>query len=220
MRRGIYATTSVNAIKKGSALQIAAAGAACYDAGMSSDPFHLNRPVHLARRDVFYEKAVERIHAISAQKSPIEQRKTAEQALYLLQEARRHAEVANLSEKTSVQSRLFVSFMDSVIDNALSISRMLGRQTAAGEPENSLDRFLGSSGAGANMSNHYRRCTAHVLKGLLHILQQAEKPFRDVRQTSLVKMTPADKARYEKACRHFEERVDGEAETTPEFPGQ
>lgn len=201
-------------------MQIAAAGAACYDACMSSDPFHLNRPVHLARRDVFYEKAVERIRAIPAQKSPVEQRKTAEQALYLLQEARRHAEVANLSEKTSVQSRLFVSFMDAVVDNALSITRMLGRQTAASEPDNSLDRFLGSSEVGAEMSSHYRRCAAHVLKGLLHILQQAEKPFRDVRQTSLVKMTPADKARYEKAGRNFEERVAGEAETAPVFPKQ
>jgi hypothetical protein len=184
---------------------------------MSADPFHLNRPVHLARRDVFFDKAVARIKMLPAQKQPTEQRKLTEQALYLLREARRHAEAANLSEKTSTQNRLFVSFMDTAVDNTQSIAQMLRRQIAVEVPDNSLDRFLGSADTGAKMSGHHRRCAAHILKGLLLILQQAEKPFRDLRQTSLAKMTIVDKARYEKAFRHFDELADGEAEKATEF---
>jgi hypothetical protein len=185
---------------------------------MSADPFHLNRPVHLARRDVFFEKAAAFIRKLPAQKSISEQQKTAEQALYLLREARRHAEAANLSEKTSTQSRLFVSFMDTVVDNTLSITRMLRRQISTDTPDNPLDGFTGSAGIGAKVSGNYRRCAALILKGLLSILQQAEKPFQALRQTSLAKMTPADKARYEKAQKHFEELAAGEAEKAAEFP--
>jgi hypothetical protein len=145
-----------------------------------------------------------------------EQRKTAEQALYLLREARRHAEAANLSDKTSTQSRLFVKFMDTVVDNTLSITRMLRRQIVTGVADNALDGFTGSAGAGAKMSGQYRRCAVLILKGLINMLQQAEKPFRDLCQTSLAKMTAVDKARYEKASRHFEELADGEAESAAE----
>jgi hypothetical protein len=185
---------------------------------MSADPFHLNRPVHLARRDVFYEKAVVLIKKLPAQKSLPEQRKTAEQALYLLREARRHAEAANLSEKTSTQSRLFVSFMDTVVDNTLSITRMLDRQTGADAPDNPLDGFIGSTVISSKMSGNYRRCAVLILKGLLSAIQQADKPFQALRQTSLAKMSIVDKARYEKAQRHFEELADGEAERSAEFP--
>lgn len=185
---------------------------------MSADPFHLNRPVHLARRDVFYEKAAALIKNLPSKKPPVEQRKVAEQALYLLREARRHAEAANLSEKTSEQNRLFVDFLNTSVDNTQSIVRMISRQFVVDAQGNPLDRFLGTSGAGAKMSGHYRRCAGLVLKGLLNILQLAEKPFRDLRQTSLAKMAPADKARYEKARRHFEELADGEAEKAAEFP--
>jgi hypothetical protein len=183
---------------------------------MSTDPLHLNRPVHLARRDVFYEKAVARIRVLAEQKQIATQRQMAEQALYLLREARRHAEAANLSDKTSSQNRLFVNFMDTVVDNTQSITRMLRRQISADAPNNPLDGFIGSGSTSAKMSGHYRRCGVLILKGLLNVLQQAEKPFRDLRQTSIAKMTAVDKARYEKAYQHFGEQADNEDEKEAE----
>jgi hypothetical protein len=68
------------------------------------------------------------------------------------------------------------------------------------------------------MSGYYRRCAVLILKGLLNMLQQAEKPFQALRQTSLAKMSVVDKARYEKAQKHFEALADGEAEKAAEFP--
>ncbi|HNX53843.1 MAG TPA: hypothetical protein PLD51_08165 [Pontiellaceae bacterium] len=186
--------------------------ASCYLTPMSADPFHLNRPVHLARRDVFFEKAVARIRKLKNQDQPAEQCKTAEEALFLLLEARLCAEAANLSEKTSTQNRLFMDFMDTAVDNTRSITSLLRRQISVNVPHNPLDLFLGSGDTGSKMSGHYRRCAAHILKGLLLILQKAEKPFRDLRQTSVAKMTAEDKIRYEKAYSHFEELADSEAE--------
>jgi hypothetical protein len=185
---------------------------------MSADPFHLNRPVHLARRDAFYDQAATRIRKLSACKSTAEQQTLAGQALYLLREARRHAEVANLSEKTSSHSRLFVRFMDLIVDNTQSLALILSRQIHTAAADNPLDAFLGGSGASSKMSSNYRRCAVNTLKGLLYLLQQAEKPLQNLRQTSLVKMTADDQQRYEKARKHFEELADGEAEKASEFP--
>lgn len=185
---------------------------------MSADPFHLNRPVHLARRDVYYLKAVERIQKLLAQKLPAERGKTAEQALYLLREARLHAEAANRSDKTSTQNRLFTKFLDIAVDNTLSVARMLRRQTEAKACDNAFDGFIGSSGTGANMSGRYRQCEGLILKGLLRVLQQAAVPFADLSRTSLAKMTLEDKARYEKAKEHFEALADEEADRVAEFP--
>jgi hypothetical protein len=95
---------------------------------------------------------------------------------------------------------------------------MLRRQTSVDVADNPLDLFLNSSDTGAKMSRHYRRCAAHILKGLLLVLQQAEKPFRALQQTSIAKMTVVDKARYEKAYKHFDELADDEAEKASEFP--
>lgn len=184
---------------------------------MSADPFHLNRPVHLARRDVFYLKAVERIRMISSQKTPAQQCTTANEALYLFHEARLHAMAANRSEKTSTQSRLFVDFSDIVIDNVQSITRMLRRQICTATSNNALDRFLDSDTSGSKMSGHYHRCAAMTLKGLTKVLQQAEKPFSDLSRTSLAKMSLEDKARYEKAQKYAETMADDEAEKASEF---
>jgi hypothetical protein len=95
---------------------------------------------------------------------------------------------------------------------------MLGRQISASAPDNPFDQFFGTGGSGGKMSGHHRRCAASLLKGLLTALQQAGKPFNNLRQTSLAKMTVVDKARYEKACKHFEELADSEAEKAAEFP--
>jgi len=179
---------------------------------MSADPFYLNRPVHLARRDVFYGKAAEHIRRLPSLKEPAEQRQIAEQALYLLRESRRHAEAANLSDRTSAQSILFVNLLDSAVDNTQSIARMLRRQMEVSTPESPLDRFLGSTDTGSRMNRHYRRCAELVLKGLLHILSEAETPIHRVQQASLSKMSLTDKARYEKASIQFNELANGEAE--------
>ena len=185
---------------------------------MSADPFHLNRPVHLASRDVFYTKAADCINEISTHKKPEDQLKLAQQALYMLREARRHAEVANLSEKTSTQNRLFIHFLSTAVDNTESVAHMLSRQIAVSAPNNPLNQFLSESGAKTKMAGHYRRCATLVLKGLLSSLQQAEKPYEDLRRTSLAKMTFVDKARYEKAHQQFNVLANQEAEKAADFP--
>jgi len=178
---------------------------------MSADPFHLNRPVHLARRDGFYEKATALIEHLATLKNPEEQRQTAEKALFFFREARRHAAAANLAEKTSRQSRLFTELLDMTIDNTLSITRMLRRLRIAETPDSPFQQFLQSRDTAEKMRSHYRRCAAHILKGLAALLKAAEKPCYDLQQASLAKMSSSDKARYEKARKYFEEEAEDDA---------
>lgn len=165
---------------------------------MSDDPFHLNRPVHLARRDAFYKQAGQRVEQLSAQKKLAEEQETAEEALRLFCEARQHARAANRSEKTSTEDQLFLDFLDAAVDNTQSITRMLRRQQSVESDECPLGRFLGTNDVSSKMGTHYRRCAAHILKGLVQILQQAARPYQELQQTTLSEMSSTDKNRYEK----------------------
>ena len=95
---------------------------------------------------------------------------------------------------------------------------LFGQRFLCGKFPDALDRFLHSTDTGAKLQGHYRRCAVQILKGLLISLQRAEKQFNDLRQTSLAKMSVVDKARYEKAQKHFEDLADGEAGKAAEFP--
>jgi len=174
---------------------------------MSDDAFHLNRPVHLARRDVFYEKAVELTKKLNEQKTLSGQQETAEAALHFLSEARKHAEAANRSDKTSLENRLFLDVLDTALDNALSITRMLRRQQSSQAEDCTICRFLGSSEVHQKMSMHYRRSAAYILKGLLLLLQNVDSPHERLRKTSLAEMNATDKARYDKARAHLSETL-------------
>lgn len=166
---------------------------------MSADPFHLNRPVHLALRDAFYEQAVLQAKKLSEKKVLSEQRETAEKALRFFCEAKVHAEAANRSEKTSTEDQSFLEVLDTAVDNAQSIARMLRRQQSSKEKECRICRFLGSNEVHQKMSTHYRRCAAYILKGMLLLLQHADRPYQDLQQAGVAKMSPSDQARYEKA---------------------
>lgn len=170
---------------------------------MSGDIFHLNRPVHLARRDVYYEQAVQLIEQLPAQKKLEDEQEATQLALQLFRKAREHASAANRSNKTSTEDQLFLSFLDTAVDNTQSIIRMLRRQQSAESEKSSLGRFLGSNDVSSKMSAHYRRCAAHILKGLLLVLQQAAQPYEKLRESTLIKMSATDKARYQKSRTHL-----------------
>lgn len=170
---------------------------------MDADLFHLNRPVHLARRDVFYEQARQMIGHLSIHKDPADQYETAKQALALFQNALHHAKAANQSQEAEDGDLLFYDFLDAAVDNTQSITRMLRRQRAVESETSPVIRFLNSEDSGSKMAAHYRRCAAHILKGLLHILAQAEKPYQKLQQSTAEKAPPEERTRYEKARQYL-----------------
>ncbi len=180
----------------------------CYKQLMSVDHFHMNRPVHLARRDVYFEQAVTLIGELVRKKEPAEQQQTAAQALFCLEEARRHGDAANQSSKTCRNSYLFQDLLETAIDNTHSIARMLRWRLAVDADDSPLDQFLDETDTGKKMGTHYRRCAAHILKGLLLVLGQAQRPVHDLQCSCLAKMAPDDKARYEKARDHFKKEAE------------
>lgn len=185
---------------------------------MSADPFHLNRPVHLARRDACYLKAVERINRLPSLKKQQALGRPASEILYLLRESRRHAKVANLSGKTSDQSVLFEAFLDVAVDSALSLNNMIHRRDAILPAGNPIDRFLGADPADGELATRYARCITQLVKGLGHMVHRGENAFDSLRKTSVAKMAVADKSRYEKAFRHFMDQANQEAAQAIEFP--
>lgn len=179
----------------------------------------MNRPVHLARRDAFYLKALERIQTLPKFPDPATQQRIVAEAHYLLREARRHARVANLSKLTSDSSRLFVKFLSLLIDHTQSLMHLLERIRMLSEGDHAIDLFLEISPEEREViTAPYRDCASSLISSLTSLLERAEGPARALRNTSLVKMPVDAKARYEKAFRHFEEQADGEARIGGEFP--
>ncbi|QHI68621.1 hypothetical protein [Tichowtungia aerotolerans] len=170
---------------------------------MNVDPFHLNRPVHLARRDVFYEQAKQLIQELPTHKDLEDQHETVLKALALFQDALHHANAANQSNETTDKDLRFSYFLDACVDNTQSITRMLRRQRSVNSKDSNLTTFLGSEDTSAKMATHYRRCAAHILKGTLHLLSHAEAPYHHLQQLTFDAMTSDERARYEKARKHL-----------------
>ena len=170
---------------------------------MSVDAFHLNRPVHLARRDVFFEQAWELIEQLPSQKNATCKHSTANKAQALFKDALHHALAANQSQDATDEDLLFANFLYAAVDNTQSIAQMLRRQRAAESALSPLTQFLGSADTEQKMANHYRRCAAHILKGMLQVLPQIDRPYRQLQHSTFSSMTSDNRIRYEKARKHL-----------------
>ena len=166
---------------------------------MSVQPLYLNRPVHLARRDVFFEQANELIEQLNKQKSPAQQHATAKKAQALFQDALHHAQLANRSPDATDEDLLFADYLYAAVDNTQSIVRMLRRQRSAESALSPLYQFLGSANIETKMGTHYRRSAAHILKGMLRLLPLSDRPYRQLQHSTFSNMSPDEKNRYEKA---------------------
>lgn len=166
---------------------------------MSSDLLYLNRSVHLARRDVFFEQAKELIEDLSGQKNSATQHATAKRAQVLFQEALHHARMANRAPNATDEDLLFADFLYSAVDNTQSIVRMLRRQRSVQCALSPLTQFLGSESIESKMAIHYRRSAAHILKGMLKLLPLADRPYRQLQHSTFSNMSSDERTRYEKA---------------------
>jgi hypothetical protein len=166
---------------------------------MNGHSLHLNRPVHLAHRDVFFEQAKQLVEQFPVKKSSAEQHAVANKAQALFQDARRHAQRANRSPAASDEDLLFADFLYAALDNTQSLAQMIRRQRSAESALSPLTQFLGSSGLEEKMSKHYRRCAAHILKGMLQILPKADHAYRRLQHETFSNMTADERTRYEKA---------------------
>ncbi len=176
---------------------------------MAATAHEINRPVHLARRDVYFERAVDLL------RQPLDGAPTdsglehLERIIRLLRTALLHADRAARSARAIGEEHDCQHFLRLVLENVLSARALLRNQSHVESEEGGfLARFLGD-GAGdqAFSAVTYRRRAEDVLLGLWQILRLSHAPYRTLQASNLEALTPGEKERYHLAFESFRGEV-------------
>lgn len=160
-------------------------------------PFTLNRPIHLARRDVHFEHASNQINTPIQKLTTQDRIRHVEQILHDLRRAEEHAFLAARSLEASPREHDFYRFLRLLQGNVASIRSMLSHHQELDGAESFLCQFL-------NVNRHeqllpamqYQRRSEDLLDGLWQLLQLAHMPYRQLKQTTLDSLSEEDRKRY------------------------
>lgn len=178
------------------------------DSIVSTLHFNLNRPIHLARRDVFFERAVELLNMPLQDLDTASRIQQTETILFLLRIAELHAFFAARSTSASSQEHDFLRFIKLLVDNVQSIHAMMQHQSHLEEDKSFLCQFLAATPEQCALpAMHYQRRSEDLFEGLWHILQIAHTPYRHLQQTTFDHMTEEERGRYRKAYDSFREEI-------------
>lgn len=161
-----------------------------------------NRPVHLARRDVYFERAVQLLYVPVQMETLNGRLHHVEHVLDLLDHASDHAASAEGSLVQNQREGDFLHFLQLIFENVRSVHAMFLNQMHLDEEESFLYKFLAAdpNNTPGNMpALDYSRRAEDILKGLWDILRQALAPYRTLQRSTLAAFTADDRSRYQSA---------------------
>ena len=175
------------------------------------DHFQQNRPVHLARRDVYFECAAKLIHEGQQQFTPEIDMKLYEEILFLLRVARRHGGFAIRESGRNEKDEQFVRFINLLAGNVKAVLSMMNLKKMVDNSEGSFLSFLGANQASiALQAEEYQRRANDILRALRDTLKLAEDAFGQLKATNAESMGDDERTRYATAREHFTELVRSE----------
>ncbi len=168
--------------------------------------FELNRPIHLARRDVYFERAVElissqhEIHGVDLQVEDYEE------ILFLLRTARQHARFSIRNADQNEIDEQFSRFINLLAGNVKAVLSMINLKGMIENAQGSSFSFLGVNQASAGLqAEEYQRRANDIVRSMQNTLKLAQEPFVSLKTVSREASTDEENARYEKARDHFTE---------------
>lgn len=166
-----------------------------------------NRPVHLARRDAFLEKATEIFHACLADMPHKQRAQQIDATLYCLQSAVEHGTLAANATHTSPLEAPFLVFIRMVLFDLYSVRVIMENEHALKDRKSPLWQFLHRN-CKTNDVVSFARGGEQLLQDVAHLFGMAEAPFRDIQKTLAEGMDTNDRERYQRAYdglkRHLE----------------
>lgn len=171
---------------------------------MSATDFNLNRPIHLARRDAHFERAVELLYMPITQLDTELRLQHVAKVLALLQTAHHHASLAAKSVEVTQQEHDFLRFLNLISHNVQSAQSMMQHQTDLDGEEGFLCQFLSATPEECALpALHYRRRADDILQGIWHLLRLAHRPYRELQQSNTRDLSSAELSRYRRAYDSF-----------------
>ena len=175
---------------------------------MSKVHFAINRPIHLARRDVFFERAVELLYTPLQRMTTAERIRHIEAIRSMMKTAETHAFFAIQASSTVAQESDFLRFMKLISDNVQSALAMLEHQLHLEAEESFLCQFLSATPEQCVLpAMHYQRRAEDILQGLWNVLQLAHTAYRSLQQENLHKLAEDERVRYRQAYDSFRQDV-------------
>ncbi len=164
----------------------------------------MNRPIHLARRDAFYERGVELLYL------PIQDMDTTtridhmQRMLDALATARKHAFFASRASETCTRELDFLHFLELIFDNVQSMHSMIEHQAHLEAAESFLCQFLNTTREQCQLpALHYRRRAEDLMSGLWQLLRLSHAPYRALQKEFTEHADDSEKERYKKAFSSF-----------------
>ena len=174
-----------------------------------------NRPVHLARRDVFFERAVDLLCMPVKNPDPVERLHHIEHIVSLLRTAEKHAFFALRPNGAAVDEENFLHFLKLISENIRSVHAMVGHQIQLESGRGFLADFLGTKPEDSvTPALHYQRRAEDILQGLWHMLRLAHAPYARLREANMESLSPDEKERYTRAEASFREEVEAKYKPT------
>lgn len=171
---------------------------------LKKNHFDINRPVHLARRDAFFERAAELLYS-PFQHLPTSQRiQHIETILALLKTAEQHAFFSIQSSDALPREHDMLRFLRLIADSVQSAHAMMQHQLHLEGEESFLCQFLGATPEQCVLpAMHYQRRSEDILQGLWNVLQLAHAAYRQLQQANQDQLSPAERERYRLAYDSF-----------------
>jgi hypothetical protein len=166
--------------------------------------FDLNRPVHLARRDAFFERAVEMLGRPLDGLDAATRLRRVQAIRASLEKARNHAAFAERSPRSIRHEQEFLRFLGLMLVNVDSAQAMIEHEGHLKRDESFLCHFLGvTQEQSALPALHYQRRSEDIHQGLWHLLRLAQGPYAALRRTNLEDMEREERDRYHRAYTSF-----------------
>jgi hypothetical protein len=170
--------------------------------------FNLNRPIHMARRDAHFERAMDLLAIPTQDLSTAARMSNVEKILALLKVARHHAFFVSRSPDASQVSQDFLHFLEMNIRSLESVLSMMQHQLYLEGEESFLCQFLHATTEECALpALHYRRRADDILEGIWHLLGLAHRRYRDLQKSSIGILDDDEQERYHRAYRFFSEEA-------------
>lgn len=167
-----------------------------------------NRVVHLARRDVYFERAMERIRALQLEFISEICITDYEEILFLLRVARKHAHFTSGPSGKNEKDKQFWRFIKLMSGNVKAVLAMMNLKQSVESEDSSLLGFLGANQASVGLqAEEYQRRANDIIRSIYNTLELADGPFEQLKQENYAGFSDEDRERYEKARKHFESLI-------------
>lgn len=177
--------------------------------------FAKNRPVHLALRDVYYERAASLLRDSALLTSQQLEIGEFEEILFLLRTAREHGAFAVRDEMNNGSDGQFRKFINLLAGNVKSILSMLNLKHSVEAEGGFFFSFLEANHASvALQAEEYERRARDIVRCVQNTLTLAQAAYESLRQANAEAFTDVERERYDKAAAHHRKLI----EQQPELP--